>query len=189
MAQAVQRFLDGPARTTANTNGSPSQYERDESAEPTIASERGTGSHATALAWRSIGFGDTHFAAHKYSAAIDRYRTAARTAPQLADAFFRQGFVLLAMGRYDQAAETIKRGLRIDPRWAKSDFTLKKLYGSDDAAKNAHRDALVVAAAARPNDADLQFLLGVHLYFDGQTRRAAESFQRARQSPATRWIA
>ena len=49
---------------------------------------------------------------------------------------------------------------------------LKELYGADNMTKNAHRDALAEAAEANPNDADLLFLLGVHLHFDGQADRA-----------------
>ena len=61
----------------------------------------------------------------------ERYRKASQSAPQLADAWFRQGFALSAMGRYDLAVTAIKRGLKLNPNWAKSDFDLKELYGPD----------------------------------------------------------
>ena len=55
------------------------------------APERGTNQHSVDLAKRYIGFGDNHFAKKEYSDALDRYRKAAQAAPQLADAYFRQG--------------------------------------------------------------------------------------------------
>ena len=59
-----------------------------------------------------------------------------------------------------------------------SDFELKALYGEDsDEKKEAHREALAAALEASPDNADLLFLLGLHLYFDGQTERAAKFFQ------------
>ena len=128
-----------------------------------------------------IGFGDARFAEREYGDANERYRSASRTAPQLADAWFRQAFALIAMGRYDQAVTAISRGLKINPKWPSSDFELKDIYGPDKADKDAHRDALAEAAESKPNDADLLFLIGVHLYFDGQADRAAKFFGRTKE--------
>jgi tetratricopeptide (TPR) repeat protein len=141
--------------------------------------ERGTNSKATALAWRFIGFGDAHFGNQKYSDALDRYKKAAQSAPQVADAWFRQGLALAATGRYDAAVKTIKRGLEIKPDWAASDFSLNTLYGGDDAAKKAQLDAMAKAAEEQPANGDLMLLLGIHLHFDGQKDRAAPFFKRA----------
>jgi tetratricopeptide (TPR) repeat protein len=177
--QATQRTLgiDNQSRSKSNVAGS-SLRRDDEAAEPKKESERGTGAQSTALAWKYIGYGDARFAEQKYADANERYRTAARTAPQLADALFRQGFALLAMGHYDQAVAVIKRGLKLDPHWAKSDFELKTLYGEDEARKKeAHREALATILENKPNDPDLLFLLGIHLYFDGQAERADKFFQ------------
>ena len=150
-----------------------------EAAEPKKGAQRGTNAQSVALAQRYIGYGDALFAKQKYVDANQRYRTAANSAPQLADAWFRQGFTFIAQGRFDLALAAIKRGLKLNPNWAKSDFNLKELYGPDEVAKNAHREALAEAAEAKPNDADLLFLLGVHLHFDGQAQRAARFFDRA----------
>jgi hypothetical protein len=153
----------------------------DEPAEPK-KSDRGANSQSNAQAWKYIGYGDARFVEQKYSEANERYRTAARTAPQLADALFRQGFALLAMGRYEPALTAIKRGMKLDPNWANSDFELKTLYGDDEAGKkDAHREAIATALEKNPNDPDLLFLLGVHLYFDGQAERAAKFFQHAQK--------
>ena len=183
--RAAKRFIGVDDQSRLRPNGniilSPSRDNNDEAVEPKKGAQRGTNAQAVALAWKLIGFGDARFAEQKYSEANQRYRTASGNAPQLADAWFRQGFALAALGRYEQAVGAIKRGLKINPNWAKSDFNLKELYGADEMAKNAHRDALAEAAEAKPNDADLLFLLGVHLHFDGQADRAVKFFQRAKE--------
>jgi tetratricopeptide (TPR) repeat protein len=145
---------------------------------------RGSNAQSTALAGRFITFGDAQFAKRNFVEANNRYRTAARTAPQLADAWFRQGLALAAMGRFPQAADAIKHGLRIDPDWPNSDFTLDTLFEKtkpDQKAKESVLDALVAAANDKPHDADVLFMTGVFFHFDGQAKRAKTYFDRARQ--------
>ena len=176
--RAAQRFLDADDQSRPKLRANIIQD--DEAPEPKRGTERGTNSQAVARAWKFIAFGDARFANQEYSDANQRYRAASRSAPQLAEAWFRQGFAMLAIGRYDLAVAAIRRGLKINPNWAKSDFSLKELYGPDDRFKNAHCNALAEAAEANPNDADLLFLLGVHLHFDGQADRAKKFFDRAK---------
>jgi tetratricopeptide (TPR) repeat protein len=141
--------------------------------------DRGTNPQSNNLAWKFLGYGDALFGQQKYAEANDRYRKASRNAPQLADAWFRQGFAMAAIGRYDLAVGAIKRGLSLDPTWPKSAFDLKDLYGADEMARNAHLDALAKAAEEKPTDGDLLFMVGVYLHFDGQADRARKFFQRA----------
>ncbi len=133
------------------------------------------------LAWKFIGYGDAHFGNQRYPDANVRYRKATRVAPQLADGWFRQGFAMTAMQRYDLAARAFKRGLVLEPDWPKSDFRLGELYGGNNLAKTAHIDALADAAVKAPTNADLLFIVGVFLHFDGQQNRAKPFFQRALQ--------
>jgi tetratricopeptide (TPR) repeat protein len=162
-------------------DGMPLERGNDVAPEPKKAVARATNARANALAWRFIGFGDAQFAQQKYSEANGRYRKAAESAPQLADVWFRQALALSATGRYDQAVAAIKRGLRIDPNWPNSGFDLKKLYGADQRAAEVNLDALALNAEANPNDANLLFLVGVHLHFNGQPQRAEKFFQRAEE--------
>ena len=141
--------------------------------------DRGTSPQSNNLAWKFLGYGDALFGQQKYAEANDRYRKASRSAPQLADAWFRQGFAMAAIGRYDLAVGAIKRGLSLDPAWPKSAFRLNDLYGADEMAKNAHLDGLAQAAEEKPTDGDLLFMVGVYLHFDGQADRARKFFQRA----------
>jgi tetratricopeptide (TPR) repeat protein len=176
--RVVQQLMGVDQRPTVNLIVPPTR--EDDAPEPRSV-ERGTNAQSNALAGKFIGFGDAQFAKKKFGEANDRYRKAAQIAPQLADAWFRQGFALAALGRHDQAVAIIKRGLKIAPNWPKSDFRLKDIYGDDALAKNAHLDALAAAAEANRNDANALFMIGVYLHFDGQAARAATFLERARE--------
>lgn len=173
---ATRRFLNGVGRAGMGASTSDRRTRDDGS-----ISQRGTSPESLTLAGKFIGFGDNNFAAQRYNDANQRYKKAAEIAPGLADAYFRQGFALIAMGRYESAVKALKRGLDIEPKWAQYDFRLATLYRDSDMAKRAHLDALAKAATEAPTDVDLLFLVGVFLYFDGQTERAAPFFQRAAQ--------
>jgi tetratricopeptide (TPR) repeat protein len=147
--------------------------------QPQVGDRRATNAESTALGQKFIGYGDLWFAKGKYFEASARYRDAAQSAPQLADAYFREGFALTAMGRYAAAVKAIRRGLAIDPRWPDSPFTLDELYGPNAVGKAAHFAALTGAVRENPRDADVAFLLGVYLYFNGQRDLAANAFDRA----------
>jgi tetratricopeptide (TPR) repeat protein len=175
-----QQFAN--ANVNANVNAEPWRDGKDaDMPEPKKSADRATNAQAIALALKFIGYGDALFAQQKYAEANDRYRKASNSAPQLADAWFRQGFALSATGRYDLALGAIKRGLKLNPKWPKSGFEMDELYGPDAMSKTAHLDAMANVAEGKPNDADLLFLIGVHLHFDGQAERAKTFFQRAAQ--------
>ncbi len=142
---------------------------------------RGTNPQALNLAWRFLGFGDAHFGNQNYSEANDRYRKAATAAPLLADSYFRQGYALMAMGRYDQAVRAIRRGMDLGADWPRSGFHNAELYGDNPQAKAAHLEALATASEKDPHNADLLFLVGVVLHFDGRPERARPFFERAVQ--------
>jgi tetratricopeptide (TPR) repeat protein len=134
---------------------------------------------ATELAMHFIDFGDTYFASHKYPSALDRYQKATRADPAVADAWFRQGLVLSAMGQYGSAVKAIRRGLEISPAWPTSDFLLTDLYRADEEARKTTLDDLVRTAGHDPTDGDAAVLLGVHYYFSGQREEAKTQFERA----------
>ncbi|HUT88232.1 MAG TPA: tetratricopeptide repeat protein [Thermoguttaceae bacterium] len=140
---------------------------------------RATNQRALDLGRRFLGFGDAHFADGKYAEAYSRYKKAADAAPTLADAYFRQGFALVALGNYQQAAKVLKRGLEIAPDWPRSGFRIHEFYGNDAAAKTAHLGALSQAVVDQPHDADLPFVLGVLVHSGGEPDRAVPLFERA----------
>jgi tetratricopeptide (TPR) repeat protein len=139
------------------------------------------GAKANELAWKFITFGDARFGELKYSEALDRYRRAAREAPTLGDAWFREGFALAAMGKFDQAAKAMRRGLEEKPDWADANFRLDEVYGDNAADKKAQVDAMIKKAEAEPTNGDLALVVGIHLYCDGKIDQAAPFFRRAAQ--------
>jgi tetratricopeptide (TPR) repeat protein len=178
--ETVKRFI-GADRVSPPAAGGTKAAPEPKAREDRPPSQRGTGRDSLVRAGRFIGYGDNHFANQKYLDALQRYRSAVEAAPQLAEAYVRQAYALIATGRYEPAVKAIKRGLDLDSGWAKSDFRNDELYGPNQAAKRAHLDALAKAANEKPEDPDLLLLVGLFLYFDGQTERAEPFFQRADQ--------
>lgn len=140
-------------------------------------------SHAKqkARAGKFIGFGDANFRKAKYNSAVERYKTAITIAPDMPETYFRQGFVYVAMGYYEKAAAAFRRGLRLRADWSGSPFRLDQIYGPAALAKTAHIESLAGAVDANPFDADLLFVLGIQLFFDGQRDRSQLFFERAAQ--------
>lgn len=134
-----------------------------------------------ARARQFVRFGDEHFLKQEFNDALQRYKKGAVAAPDLAEAYFRQAWCQIALGQYSAAAKNLKRGLRLDPEWPKSQFRLALIYGDNHLAQAVHVDGLAEAAIQQPGNADLIFLVAVELYFDGQHARSLNFFQRARQ--------
>jgi tetratricopeptide (TPR) repeat protein len=161
-------------------SSSPSQQADEEPPAPQKLA-RSTNAQANATAWKSIGFGDALFAKQRYAEAADRYRRASNTAPQLADAWFRRAFALTATGRYDTAVRSINRGLKLDPKWPDTAFEATDALWPDLDAKKEYFTTLEKIAEDKPEDADVQFLVGVHFHVDGQDAKAQKYFARAKR--------
>jgi hypothetical protein len=142
---------------------------------------RATNASAKARAGRFIGYGDANFRKQVYLSAVERYKTAARVAPDVAETYFRQGFGFVAMGNYPSAARAFRRGLAVRADWIGSPFRLDQIYGDNQIAKTAHLESLAMAVDANPLDADLLMLLGLQVFFDGQAARSEVFFVRAAQ--------
>ena len=186
-APAVPRVKNNPpANNKARGVGGFGELADGDAKEPERPKVRASNAEAIARARQFLAFGDEHFHTQEFSEAYQRYKKAASAAPDLADAYFRQGFSLLAMGRYAPAARVFKHGLSLKPEWAKSKFRLDDLYGDNRLAKVTHLEHLATEATAHPQNADLMFLLGLGLYFDGQAERARLFFERAHELGADR---
>ncbi len=158
------------------------QVKNDAVAEPPAKPKpRVTSAELKAKAGKFIGFGDANFGKQKYLPAVERYKTAAQTAPDLAEPYLRQGYALVALGQFESATKAFRRGLKIRSDWSDSDFRLDQIYGPDRMAKTTHLENLAKAVEANPFDSDLLFALGMQLYFDGQRDRAGLFFVRAAQ--------
>jgi hypothetical protein len=150
--------------------------------DPVKSKIRVTNAATKARAGKFIGYGDANFKKQSYLSAAERYKDAARIAPDLADSFLRQGFAFVAMGNYESAARVIRRGLAIRSDWSGSPFRLDQLYGDDRITKTSHIESLAKAAEDNPLDGNLLMLLGLMLYFDGQAERSEPFFAAATQA-------
>jgi hypothetical protein len=152
---------------------------------PALKPDVPAGGSSQDLASKFISFGDSDFRNRQYSDALNRYQSATRQFPTLADAWFRQGFALAALGSYEQSAAAIRRGLEAKPAWVDSNFRLNDLYGTAAAQKQSLLDRMTKASDAQPSNADLAFVTGVHLYWDGKPVQAATYFRRAAKAAGT----
>lgn len=149
--------------------------------EPAKSKLRSTNSEWKARAGKFISYGDAQFGKQQYSAAVERYKSAVKTAPDLAESYFRQGFALIAMGHYDSAVKAFRRGLRIRADWSDSPFRLDQIYGNDKLAKTSHLESLAKAVEQSPFDATPLVALGMQIYFNGEPERSEVFFVRAAQ--------
>ncbi len=132
-----------------------------------------------ARARRDVTNGDRLFRDGKYHEALQKYKSASRGAGDLAEAHFRQGISLIATGRYELAATSIKKGMQVSPEFVNSGFRLEEIYGDAHLAKSTHVESLARTALERPDDSDMLFLLGMLLHLDGESDRAMKFFRRA----------
>jgi tetratricopeptide (TPR) repeat protein len=131
-----------------------------------------------------LDVGDALFHEQKYHEALQRYKSATAAAPDMIESWLRQGFALSATGRYELATRAFRRAAAIDPSALDAKFSLDDLYRDAVEAKASHYDALARAALAEPERADLLYLLGMMLHFDGERDRAAAFFSAAKSLEA-----
>lgn len=131
---------------------------------------------------RFMELGDAYFAQARYVLAYERYKSAVQAAPDLVEPYLRRGQALIAMRSYDLAALTYQHAFKMHPDWAKTAFRLDTLYANRPHDKEDHLDALAAAAEKEPT-AELMFLLGAQLLYDGQAERSLKFFQRAKDLP------
>ncbi|MGH7136301.1 MAG: hypothetical protein ACREHD_11215 [Pirellulales bacterium] len=168
-----------PDRRDGAEDAPPTPGLEDDTDEPAKPKVRIANAEATARARQFIEYGDARFRQQQFADAYQRYRKAAESAPNLADAYFRQAFAQAALGRYRSAVNSIRRGLALQPEWAKTPLRLEQLYDRNRAAKETHLERLALAAGDAPESGELMFLLGVELLCDNQPDRARTFLLRA----------
>jgi tetratricopeptide (TPR) repeat protein len=126
-----------------------------------------------------LATGDVLFREQKFHSALQRYKLASQTAPDMAEAFWRQGHALVATANYELAGGAFKRAIALDTDVSRGGFALDEIYGGAAMAKQAHLESLAGWALTRGDASEPYFLMGVQLQFDGQTERAAGFFDRA----------
>jgi len=128
---------------------------------------------------RYVSEGDELFRAQNFNSALQRYKQASSIAPDLTEAYWRQGHAFVATRNYDLAATAFKRAIALSDNLGRGGFRLDDLYDGASIAKGAHLESLAELALARTNDSDAYFLIGVFLNYDGEAARAAKFFDRA----------
>jgi hypothetical protein len=128
---------------------------------------------------RLVGLGRTAFADLEYGRAAERFRQAAVLAPSQPLPQFLLAETLFALGKYHDAVDAIRAGMKLQPDWPDAPFHPLDLYGAHAADYADHLSALHDALSHRPGDADLLFLDAYLLWFDGHKDEARERFQKA----------
>ena len=133
----------------------------------------------TGRAEKLIDAGDTSFGRQQFTTAFNRYKDAAKLAPDMAEPQLRQGFALLAQCRYPQAAKAIRAGLEVRSDWHDSSWRLNEIASDEHLAKLNQQ--LVKAIDADPKNSDLLLAAGVQMYFTDQRDRAERYLARAEE--------
>lgn len=115
--------------------------------------------------------GDEAFRNQDYVRAAGLYRQAFTTAKDNGAAFFRTGYALVATGQLGSALEHFKRGLAVEPALAITGPTPTEVYGPDNnLAWNTHLGRVTRWVAEDVRDSNRVLLLGILLYYDGDSR-------------------
>ena len=124
-----------------------------------------------------MGEGDTLFKQSDFTAAAVRFKAA--TEVDLTDpiSHFAYGHTLFALGRYAEAAASIREGMARYPDWGKVSMNRRSVY-RDPTEFDQRLSHLKAWVEAHPEETDVWFLLGYYYYFTQQPQRAQETFQR-----------
>lgn len=129
-----------------------------------------------------IQSGDGLFQQQRYQEALGRYKDAVAAAPTYADAHLRKGLAYLATNRPDEAVAAIKLAVQQNPDVTDAALSLDGLLGNNPAAKSSLLETNARRAVADPQNADLLFVVGVLVYFDGEKEEAARLFNAAQRA-------
>lgn len=126
---------------------------------------------------KSLAQGDASFAKQKFSAAAERYSSAAKLAPDWADPHFRRGFALVATGDYSRAVAAFRAGLKLRSDWSGSTFRLDTIYAAG--ALEETNERIAQRLSRNPLDHDVLFAKGMQLFFAGEQQRSTTYLSQA----------
>jgi tetratricopeptide (TPR) repeat protein len=182
IAAAVQKFLGlGQLRPVAPVISRPIA-----SATPVVpivnsAVSRFSNVDSRRKAEKLITEADELFKAQNFHSALQKYKLAASTAPDMPEAFWRQGHALVATHNYELAATAFRRAIALTEDLGRGGFRLSDIYGSANMTKQQHLESLAEWATNKRTSSDPYFLIGLFLEYDGQTTRAEKFFQKANE--------
>ncbi len=182
--RALERFLGWPTGTTVPAPLRAASGSTKLSAPTDAASIRArmrkSNKASRARAQHFVQFGDALFQQQRYHEAVQRYRSAIEAAPDVADAYYHEGYALLATNRFTLAAKAFRIALQLDPHVG-ARLRLRDLYEHNLIAIDAHLENLAAQALAHPTDPDLLMMVGLFLRDEGQPKRALKFLRKARQ--------
>jgi Tetratricopeptide repeat len=154
--------------------------------EPPLPTPPGPLADPKAQSARLRDLGRQAFAVREYGRAGQYFRQAAAVLPGDRTVHFLLAQARFALGKYREAVDAVRDGLKADPDWPKLRYRPAELYGdnADDFAE--HRRLLREALARYPEDPDLLFLQGYFLWFDGRQDEAVGLLRRAADLGADR---
>lgn len=132
--------------------------------------------HEHALAGDPMKLGVERFRARDYHAAAEAFRRAAPLDPDNGLPRFGHSFAQFALGDYEGAAWSLRRGLDLLPDWASSGQDLGAWYETPIDLED-HLQALRSHCRLRPDDHEAKALLGYIAFVTGDTGLARASFQ------------
>ena len=127
-----------------------------------------------------ISRGKQAFAAQEYGWAERLFHKMTEKEPQNPLGYFLVAQAQFALSKYDEAAQSIHAGLRLQPGWPKSEFRPILLYGNHPNDFQEQLDHLRELVNRKPSDPVLLFLLAYQLWFAGHPVEAKPVFQRAK---------
>src|SRR5688572_23226496 len=120
--QAVKQFLGLPRDFALGALRDPAPLLPDRGIRVSNAEARQRSQH-------HLADGDDLFRGQNYHAALQRYKLAAKAAPDLAEPYWRQGHALVATNNFELASGALKRAIALDGDLARGGFKLDDLYG------------------------------------------------------------
>lgn len=128
---------------------------------------------------RQVALGKEAFAAQEIGRAERRFARAALLAPNDPQPYFLMAQAQFALGKYQEAVDSIQAGLRLSRDWPNTLFRPRDLCGPNAADFDDHLQRLEETLARNPNDPALLFLDAYERWFSGQLDEARALFQRA----------
>ncbi|MGQ0636685.1 MAG: tetratricopeptide repeat protein [Planctomycetaceae bacterium] len=126
--------------------------------------------------------GDEYLAKGDYTQALMRYRQAYAAAPDRSEPRFRVAVTLAALGHFGQAADELKRLVRLDPRWPAHGDRLDDVFGPEhQLAKHSMLSRAADWVKEDIRDPQRLFLMGVFLHFNEDVDKARPFFEAAGQ--------
>ena len=114
--------------------------------------------------------GDQAFREQNWRRAFERYRMATKVAPDDGVAWMKQGYALVALGRYPEAVTAFKRAFQVDPLLASTGPPPAEMYGDQTIAWTTHLGRLTDWVEEDIRDSERVLLLGTLLFLAGDPR-------------------